>query len=101
MIFDDHKIFLNSNDVELHNNLCNEFDSYCFIATMFKEKELHVEFCQALLKASALVEQIFQVEHLWILICFFEVFIHFIQSELFDVDFVLRDFIKKNIRKYY
>ena len=58
MIFDDHGTLLNLNGAELRNDLCNKFDSYCFTATMFKERELHVEFRHALSKAFALVEQI-------------------------------------------
>ena len=58
MIFDDHRALLNLNGAKLHNDLYNEFDSYCFTATMFKGRELHVEFRHALSKAFALVEQI-------------------------------------------
>ena len=63
MIFDDRETLLDPNDVELYNDLCNEFDSYCFTATMFKERKLHVEFRHAFFKASALVEQILRVQH--------------------------------------
>ena len=78
MIFDDYKTLLNSNDANLHNDLCNEFDSYCFTATMFKKRKLHVEFRYVLFKTVALVEKIFRIEHSRILTCFLEVFIHFI-----------------------
>jgi hypothetical protein len=43
MILDDHGTLLTPNGSELHNDLCNDFDSYCFTATMLKEKGLHVE----------------------------------------------------------
>jgi hypothetical protein len=99
MILDDHEILLNSNDVELHNDLCNDFDSYCFIAIIFMIRKSHVEFRYALFKVSALVEQIFRVEHSRILICFLEVFIHLIQIELSEVTFFLRDFIKRMFAK--
>ena len=99
MIFDDHGTLLNPNGADLHNDLCNEFDSYCFTATMFKGRELHVEFRHALSKASALVEQILRAEHPRTLACFLKVFIHLIQIGLPDVTSILRDFIKKMSEK--
>ena len=99
MIFDDHGTLLNLNGADLHNDLCNEFDSYCFTATMFKGRELHVEFRHALSKAFALVEQILRAEHPRTLACFLEVFIHLIQTGLPDVASILRDFIKKMSEK--
>ena len=99
MIFDDQRILLNSNDVELHNDLYNEFDSYCFTATIFKEKKLHVEFDYAFFKIFVLVEQIFRAEHSRILICFMKVFIHFIQIELFEIAFIFHNFVKKMFEK--
>ena len=95
MIFDDHGTLLNPNGAELHNDLCNEFDSYCFTATMFIGRELSAEFRRALSKASALVEQILRAEHPRTLACFLEVSIHLIQTGLPDVASFLRDFIKK------
>lgn len=95
MILDDHGNLLALNGAKLHNDLCNDFDSYCFTATMFKEKELYVEFRRALSKASSLVEQILRAEHPRTLACFFEVFIHLIQTGLPDVTSFLRDFIKR------
>ena len=95
MIFDDQGTLLNPNGAELHNDLCNEFDSYCFTATILKGRKLHVEFGHALSKAFALVEQILRAEHPRTLACFMEVFIHFIQTGLPEVASVLRDFIKK------
>ena len=99
MIFDDHGTLLNLNGADLHNDLCNEFDSYCFTATMFKGRESHVEFRHALSKAFALVEQILRAEHPRTLACFLEVFIHLIQTGLPDVASILRDFIKKMSEK--
>lgn len=99
MIFDDHETLLNSNDVELYNDLCNEFDLYCFIATMLKSRQLYVKFRYAFFKVFALVEHIFWVEHSRTLICFLEVFIHFIQIEISKIAFILRDFIKKLFKK--
>lgn len=66
-------------------NLINDFDSYCFTATVFKEKRLLVEFRRALSKACALVEEILRAEHPRTLACFLEVFIHFIQTRLPDI----------------
>jgi len=76
MILDDHGTLLTPNGAKLHNDLCNDFDSYCFTATMLIEKGLHVEFRHALSKATALVEQILRAEHPQTLACFLEVFIH-------------------------
>ena len=95
MIFDDHGTLLTPNGAELHNDLCNYFDSYCFTATMLMEKGLHVEFRRALSKASALVEQILRAEHPRTLACFLEVFIHLIQTGLPKVTSFLRDYIKR------
>lgn len=78
MIFDDHGTLLNLNGTELHNDLCNEFDSYYFTATMLRGRKLHVKFRHALSKASALVEQILRAGHPRTLACFLEVFIYFI-----------------------
>jgi hypothetical protein len=58
MILDDHGTLLNPNGAELHNDLCNDFDSHCFTATMFVGRKLHKEFRHALSNASALVDQI-------------------------------------------
>ena len=95
MFLDDHGTLLNSDGTELQNDLCNDFDSYCFTATMFAERNSHEEFRHALSKASALVEKILRAEHPRTLACFLEVFIHLIQIGLPDVAFFLRDFIKR------
>ena len=58
MILDDYGTLLTPNGAKLHNDLCNDFDSYCFTATMLIEKGLHVEFRCVFSKASAFVEQI-------------------------------------------
>ncbi|OBT40503.1 hypothetical protein VE00_07898 [Pseudogymnoascus sp. WSF 3629] len=75
-------------------NSISNFDSFCFTATVFKEKGLHVEFRRALSKACALVEQILRAEHPRTLACFLEVFIHFIQTGLPDVTSFLCRFIQ-------
>ncbi|CAG8982691.1 hypothetical protein HYALB_00000972 [Hymenoscyphus albidus] len=95
MILDDHGTLLTLNGSKLHNGLCNDFDSYCFTATMLKEKGFYVEFRRALSKAFALVEQILRTEHPRTLACFLEVFIHLIQTKLPEVVSSLRDFIKR------
>lgn len=95
MILDDHGTLLTPNGAKLHNNLCNDFDSYCFTATMLIEKGLLVEFRRALSKATALVGQILRAEHPRTLACFLEVFIHLIQSRLPGITSFLRDFIKR------
>ncbi|KAF1970868.1 hypothetical protein BU23DRAFT_200532 [Bimuria novae-zelandiae CBS 107.79] len=95
MIFDDDETLLDPNGAELHSDLCNDFDSYCFTATMFKERKLYVEFRRALSNASALVEQILRAEHPRTLACFLEVFIHLIQTGQPEVTLYLRQFIKE------
>lgn len=95
MILDNHGTLITSNGAELRNDLCNDFDSYCFTATMLIEKGLHVEFGRALSKASALVEQILRAEHPRTLACFLEVFIHLIQNGLTAVTSLLCEFIKE------
>lgn len=59
MILDNYGTFFTLNSTKLYNDLCNDFDSYCFIAIMLKEKGLYIEFCRALSKAFALIKQIF------------------------------------------
>lgn len=95
MMFDDHGTLLAPNGKNLRNDLCNDFDSYCFTATMLNEKGLHVEFRCALSKALAPIEQILRAEHPRTLACFLEVFIHLIQTGLPDVTLILRRFIKR------
>ncbi|KAK4148588.1 hypothetical protein C8A00DRAFT_47595 [Chaetomidium leptoderma] len=95
MNFDDDGNLLIPNGAKLDNALCNDFDSYCFTATMLMEKGLHGEFRRALSKASALVEQILRAEHPRTLACFLEVFIHFIQTGLPKVTSSLCDYIKR------
>lgn len=95
MNFDDHGNLLTPNGAKLDNALCNDFDSYCFTATMLIGKGLHVEFRRALSKASALVEQILRAEHPRTLACFLEVFIHLIQTGLPKVTSSLCDYIKR------
>ena len=95
MIFDDYGSLLTSNGAKLHNDLCDNFDSYCFTASMLKAKGSHVGVRHALSKASALVGKILQAEHPRTLACFLEVFIHLIQTGLPEVTFFLRDYIKR------
>ena len=95
MVFDDNGILLSPDGAEFRNDLCTNFDSYCFTATMLKEKGSHVEFGRALSKASALVKDILRAEHPRTLACFFEVLIHLIQTGLPEVAFALRGFVKE------
>jgi hypothetical protein len=100
---DNHGTVRAPDGTELLYDLCNDFDSYCFTATILIQKSLYVEFRRALTKASALVERILLAEHPRSLACFLEVFIHLIQTKLPEVTSLLRDFIKgmsaKVIRK--
>ncbi|KAL9083767.1 MAG: hypothetical protein Q9165_008377 [Trypethelium subeluteriae] len=95
MIFDDHGALITQNGTELRYDLCNDFDSYCFTATMLMGKGLHIESRRALSRASALVEQILRAEHPRTLSCFLEVFIHLLQTGLPEVTSILLDYIKK------
>ncbi|KAF1999270.1 hypothetical protein P154DRAFT_621125 [Amniculicola lignicola CBS 123094] len=95
MIFDNDGTLLDTNGAELRNDLSNDFDSYCFTATMFKERRLYVEFRRAVAKATALVGQILRAEHPRTLACFLEVFIHLIQTGQPEVTHYLIQFIKE------
>lgn len=94
MTFDANEILLSPGGTEFRNDLCAEFDSYCFTATMFHEKGLLDESRRALSRASALVVAILRAEHPRTLACFFEVLMHLIQIGLPDVAFLLRRFIQ-------
>lgn len=95
MIFDDHGTLLTPDGrAEFNNHLCNEFDSFCFTATILVKKGLRVEFRQALSKATDLIKPILQAEHPRTLTCFLEVFIHLIQSGHPDIVSVFRHYIK-------
>lgn len=94
MIFDDYGIPFTPNGAKLDNSL-NDFDSYCFTATMLVGKGLYAEFYHTLSKASALVEQILRAEHPRTLSYFLEVFIHLIQTGLPEVATSLRGYVKK------
>lgn len=95
MNFDDHRNLITPDGAKLDNALCNDFDSYCFTATMFMQKGLYVDFRRALSKAFTLVEQILRAEHPRTLACFLEVFIHLIQTGLPKVTSSLCNYIKK------
>lgn len=56
MIFNNYKILLNLNGADLYNDLYNEFDSYYFTTTIFKGRELYVEFRYTLFKAFTLIK---------------------------------------------
>lgn len=98
MAFDDHGILLTPNGARLDKAL-NDFDSYCFTATMLVRKGLNVEFRRTLSKAIDLVEQILRAEHPRTLAYFLEVFIHLIQAGLPDVGACLRRYIQGMSRK--
>lgn len=95
MVFNENEILLSQDGAELRNDLCTEFDSYCFTATMLKEKGMYIEFHGALSRASALVNPILRAEHPRTLACFLEVLIHLLQTGLSEVAVLLRNFIKE------
>ncbi|KAF4955046.1 hypothetical protein FSARC_11953 [Fusarium sarcochroum] len=82
MTFDDDGHLLHPADAKSSNTLLSDFDSYCFTATMLVEKGRPVKFRRAISKATALIGQILLAEHPRTLSCFFEVFIHLIQTGL-------------------
>lgn len=95
MIFDENGLLVSRGGVRLRNDLCTDFDSYYFTATMLKEKGSYVEFNGAVSRASALIEPILRAEHPRTLACFLEVLIHLLQSGLPEVAVMLRSFIKE------
>lgn len=94
MTFDNCGALVTLDGAELDHGPCNNFDSYCFTATMFKEKGLYAECRRALSEASALVEHMLRAEHPRTLACFLEVFTHLMQTGLPEVASVLRGYIK-------
>ncbi|KAI0436070.1 hypothetical protein F4803DRAFT_573040 [Xylaria telfairii] len=95
MHFDNDGSLLTQSGAKLNDGSCKDFDSYCYTTAMLKEKGLNSEFIRVLSKACSLVKQILQAEHPRTLTCFFEVFIHLIQSGLPQVTSSLRTFIKQ------
>lgn len=94
MILDEQGNLLTPGGAKLNNDLCNDFDSYCFNATMFIEKGLYIESRRALSKASALIEPILRAQHPRTFACFLEVLIHLLQTGLPEVASILRNFIQ-------
>ncbi|KIW21817.1 uncharacterized protein PV07_12757 [Cladophialophora immunda] len=94
MKFDAYETLLLPSGAPMHNNLCENFDSYCFTATLLHGKGLNFEFGRALSKACDLVEKLVRAEHPRTLACFLEVFIHLIQTGHPDVTSYLRGFIR-------
>lgn len=92
MTFDDQGILVKEGTI-ITNDLCNDFDSYCFTATMLFERKEYSEFAGCLSKACALVKSILQAQHPRSLTCFFEVLLHLIQNGLLDVAITLCRFI--------
>jgi hypothetical protein len=78
MVFDNRGALV---DTKGANNLCS-FDSYCFTATMLHKKKGPSECGPVIAKAYDFVKPIIEAEHPRTLTCFFEVFIHLIQSGL-------------------
>ncbi|KAF3030278.1 hypothetical protein E8E12_000665 [Didymella heteroderae] len=82
---DAHGALLTEAGLKRSNNSCDSFDSYCFNATLFAQNGRDDEFRMALTKASKSVSAIIREDHPRALSCFFEVFIHLIQSGLCGV----------------
>lgn len=94
MLFDDDGNLRAPDGAKLDYAPYNDFDSYCFTATMLVKKGLYVEFRYALSKALALIKQMLQAEHPRALACFLEVFIHLTQCGLPEVVSMLRNYVK-------
>lgn len=75
------------------NKSCDSFDSYCFNATLFAQNGRGDEFRMALTKACSSVSAIIREDHPRALPCFFEVFIHLIQSGLCGVTEKLLEYV--------
>lgn len=95
MRLDEQGVILALDGAKLSNDLCSDFDSYCFTATMIARKKGPAEelFC-VLDKASRLVEPILRAKHPRTLACFLEVFIHFIQCGLPELTHKFCKYIK-------
>ncbi|KAF2731541.1 hypothetical protein EJ04DRAFT_365458 [Polyplosphaeria fusca] len=63
MIFDHAGTLLMSNGAQLQYDLCNDFDSYCFTASILLGNGSYGESYRALSRACALVKRIIQAEH--------------------------------------
>lgn len=79
---DDQGVLLTQAGAKRRNDPCDSFDSYCLSATIFARNGMLSEFSQSLNKACTYVDDILRDEHPRALTCFFEVFIHLIQSGL-------------------
>lgn len=90
--FEDHETLVAPRGAD---DALNNFDSYCFTATMLLAKGLPVEFRHSLSKACALVDPILRYKHPRTLAYFLEVFIHLMQSGLPDISFYLCTYIKR------
>lgn len=75
------------------NESCDSFDSYCFNATLFAQNGIRDEFVLALNKACTFVNSIIREKHPRALTCFFEVFIHLIQSGFLECTLQLLDYV--------
>lgn len=95
MMFDEQGNLLTPGGVKLNNDLCNDFDSYCFSASMFIEKGLYIESRRALSKGCALIEPILRAQHPRTFACFLEVLIHLLQTGLPEVASIIRNFIQR------
>jgi hypothetical protein len=79
--------------------ICENFDSYCFTATMFHRRGLQAELKIAISKAFDLLERVLVVEHPRTLACLFEVLMHFKQTGFDAVASYLCSSIKKLSQK--
>lgn len=85
MDLDESRTHCNPDGTKVLYHLCNNFDSHCYTATMLNKKGSTAEYQRAISKAYNILPQILPGEHPLTLGCFFEVFIHFIQTGLPDL----------------
>lgn len=93
MIFDEDENLLLPDGAELRNDMCNNFDSYCFTLTMSKGQTRIAR--RLFSKAKTLVPEIIRAQHPRTLAYFLEVCIHFIQSGYSAISFSLVELIKR------
>lgn len=97
MIFDEDQILLRPDGTEFSNEMCSNFDSYCFTLTMSKDQPLFAH--RLLSRAKTLVPEIIRAQHPRTLACFLEVCIHLIQAGNSRVALSLLELVQRESRR--
>lgn len=95
MVFDQDRSLLNAISADFDYAFYNDFDSYCFTASMLIKRGLFIKARIALSKASALIEKILRAKHPRALACFLKVLIHLTQTGLPKVAYISRGHLKR------